>query len=57
MGITNLPTIVAMGVTSSDSRLPLPNVLLMAKHKTLDRDLLSEDKARSPAASSLDLTR
>ncbi|KAJ6651540.1 hypothetical protein lerEdw1_020875 [Lerista edwardsae] len=57
VGITNLPTIVAMGVTSSDPRLPLPNVLLMAKHKNLDRDLLSEDKARSPAASCLDLTR
>ncbi|XP_066490612.1 Golgi-associated RAB2 interactor protein 1A [Tiliqua scincoides] len=55
--ITNLPTIVTMGVTSSDPCLPLPNVLLMARHRTLARDLLFEDNGRSSVASSIDLTR
>ncbi|KAL8222615.1 UNVERIFIED_CONTAM: hypothetical protein K2H54_077627 [Gekko kuhli] len=34
---TNMPTIVSVGVTSSDPCLPLPNVLLMARRKVLDK--------------------
>nr|XP_060632295.1 Golgi-associated RAB2 interactor protein 1A-like [Anolis sagrei ordinatus] len=33
VSITNLPTVVTMGLTSTDPSLPLPNVLVMAKHR------------------------
>ncbi|KAJ7329398.1 hypothetical protein JRQ81_015572 [Phrynocephalus forsythii] len=51
--ITNTPTVVIMGVTSSDPCLPLPNVLLMAKHRRNPSRGGSEARAR-PA---LELTR
>ncbi|XP_025030355.1 protein FAM71F2-like [Python bivittatus] len=51
--ITNTPTIVTLGVTSSDPCLPLPNVLLMAKHRTP----LRRANTGSPRLSLMDLTR
>ncbi|XP_063164583.1 Golgi-associated RAB2 interactor protein 1A [Candoia aspera] len=51
--ITNTPTIVTLGVTSSDPCLPLPNVLLMAKH----RAPLRRVNTGSPRLSLMDLTR
>ncbi|XP_061493932.1 Golgi-associated RAB2 interactor protein 1A-like [Rhineura floridana] len=51
--ITNMPTIVTMGVTSSDPCLPLPNVLLMARYRMPPRRGNSE-ALKHPA---IDLTR
>nr|XP_060620284.1 Golgi-associated RAB2 interactor protein 1B-like [Anolis sagrei ordinatus] len=48
--INNLPTVVTMGVTSTDPCLPLPNVLLMAKRRRPHR---GED----PRRPTLELTR
>ncbi|XP_053261400.1 Golgi-associated RAB2 interactor protein 1A-like isoform X1 [Podarcis raffonei] len=51
--ITNSPTIVTMGVTSSDPCLPLPNVLLMGRHRVPIRRSHSKALRRPP----LELTR
>ncbi|XP_033018233.1 protein FAM71F2-like [Lacerta agilis] len=51
--ITNSPTIVTMGVTSSDPCLPLPNVLLMGRHRVQIRRSHSKALRRPP----LELTR
>ncbi|XP_008102543.2 Golgi-associated RAB2 interactor protein 1B-like [Anolis carolinensis] len=48
--INNVPTVVTMGVTSTDPCLPLPNVLLMAKRRRPHR---RED----PKRPTLELTR
>nr|XP_020659403.1 protein FAM71F2 [Pogona vitticeps] len=53
VNITNVPTIVIMGVTSSDPCLPLPNVLLMAKYRKSPPKGTSESRKR-PA---IELTR
>ncbi|XP_042325055.1 protein FAM71F2-like [Sceloporus undulatus] len=51
--ITNMPTIVTMGVTSSDPCLPLPNVLLMAKRRRPS----SRGHSETPKQPVLELTR
>ncbi|XP_062990335.1 Golgi-associated RAB2 interactor protein 1B [Elgaria multicarinata webbii] len=51
--ITNTPTIVIMGVTSSDPCLPLPNVLLMARQ----RMPVMRGNSEAPRRPVIDLTR
>ncbi|KAF7253811.1 Protein FAM71F1 [Varanus komodoensis] len=51
--ITNTPTIVIMGVTSSDPCLPLPNVLLMARQQAP----LPRSASEAPRRPAIDLTR
>ncbi|XP_053107581.1 Golgi-associated RAB2 interactor protein 1A isoform X2 [Hemicordylus capensis] len=46
-----------MGVTSSDPCLPLPNVLLMARHRMLAKDLLWDDEDEFSKCPTIDLTR
>ncbi|XP_054844495.1 Golgi-associated RAB2 interactor protein 1A-like [Eublepharis macularius] len=53
---TNMPTVVSMGVTSSDPCLPLPNVLLMARRKVLGKGFVAGN-GQSSELPVLDLSR
>ncbi|XP_048356072.1 protein FAM71F1-like [Sphaerodactylus townsendi] len=54
--LTNMPMIVSLGVTSSDPCLPLPNVLLMARHKVLDKGFVA-GSSEPPELPATELTR
>ncbi|XP_062837344.1 Golgi-associated RAB2 interactor protein 1A-like [Anolis carolinensis] len=51
VSITNMPTVVTMGLTSTDPTLPLPNVLVMAKHRQ------TGTRGEDPRQPALELTR
>ncbi|XP_077196707.1 Golgi-associated RAB2 interactor protein 1B-like isoform X1 [Paroedura picta] len=53
---SNMPTIVSVGVTSSDPCLPLPNVLLMARRKVLDKGFVEGD-SKTPERPVAELNR
>ncbi|XP_060100512.1 Golgi-associated RAB2 interactor protein 1B-like [Heteronotia binoei] len=54
---TNMPSVVSVGVTSSDPCLPLPNVLLMARRKTLDKGFAAGDSQTPTEQPTMELSR